>query len=305
MPIDPEGREFPPRARGRIARGGSAAESTAARGVTRPMVRRAAREDALQPLIEVRRYPGDTVHHRHDFHQLVLPLEGRLDLVVEGRPGTVSDDCVAVVPAGHEHGFAGSKVNAFLVIDLAVDSPLATALPAALLWDRARREPFVVLGTEQHLLVAYLARATQRGQIRGPMAAHGCALLLGTLCAELGLDAQGRWPRGLQAVCGYVDAHLEWPLPVAELARVGNVSASRLHALFREHLKTTPQRYVTGRRMQRARELLAGTALAVIEVAQRTGYGDQAAFTRAFRRHAGMTPRAWRVASTGREAGQK
>jgi len=32
----------------------------------------------LQPLFEVRRYRGGVVTHSHDFHQVVLPLEGRL-----------------------------------------------------------------------------------------------------------------------------------------------------------------------------------------------------------------------------------
>ena len=33
----------------------------------------------LQPLFEVRRYRGEVVTHNHDFHQMVLPLEGRLN----------------------------------------------------------------------------------------------------------------------------------------------------------------------------------------------------------------------------------
>jgi transcriptional regulator GlxA family with amidase domain len=98
-----------------------------------------------------------------------------------------------------------------------------------------------------------------------------------------------------------VDAHLEWPLTVADMARVGNVSASRLHALFREHLMTTPQKYLTQRRLRRASELLAHTSLSVMEVALRVGYGDQAAFTRAFRKHVGTAPLGYRAALSSQQ----
>ena len=62
---------------------------------------------------------------------------------------------------------------------------------------------------------------------------HACSLLLGTVCAQLGLGEQAAWPPSLRIVAGYVDAHLEWPLLVADMARIANVSTSRLHALFR------------------------------------------------------------------------
>ena len=44
----------------------------------------------LQPSFEVRRYRGDVVTHSHDFHQVMLPLEGRLNMVVNGTEGCVA-----------------------------------------------------------------------------------------------------------------------------------------------------------------------------------------------------------------------
>ncbi|MBP6777930.1 MAG: helix-turn-helix transcriptional regulator, partial [Piscinibacter sp.] len=43
-------------------------------------------------------------------------------------------------------------------------------------------------------------------------------------------------------------------------------------------------------RFERARELLRGRELGVAQVAERLGYRDAANFSRAFRRHAGMSP---------------
>lgn len=258
----------------------------------------------LQPLIEVRRYRGDVVTHSHDFHQVVLPLEGRLTMTVGGVDGHVAADSVALVAASVSHSFTGSKGNAFLVLDIPPRAWVATDALGVLLWARARQQPFVPVDGDVLRLIEYLAQSAERGRLPEPLVDHACALLLGTVAIGLGLGEQGAWPRGLRRVVGYVDTHLEWPLAVADMARAGNVSASRLHALFRKHLATTPQRYLTQRRLHRAAELLAHTSLPVIEVAMRVGYGDQAAFTRSFRRHVGRAPLSYRAAAA-RQAGHK
>jgi AraC-like DNA-binding protein len=222
-------------------------------------------------------------------------------MVISGTEGCVSSDSVALVAAGESHGFTGSKSNSFLIIDIPTRSWTATDALGALLWERARDDPFVPVDAELLRLIRYLARASERGQLRGPLITHACALLLGAISAHLGLGEQGAWPSSLRVVAGYVDAHLEWPLTVADMARVGNVSASRLHALFREHLMTTPQKYLTQRRLHRASELLAHTSLSVMEVALRVGYSDQAAFTRAFRRHTGKAPLSYRATESSQQ----
>jgi transcriptional regulator GlxA family with amidase domain len=85
---------------------------------------------------------------------------------------------------------------------------------------------------------------------------------------------------------------------VQDMASKGNLSTSRVHRLFQEHIGTGPQRHVTNRRLNRASELLAHTALPVVEIALRVGYGDQAAFTRAFRKQAGATPSKFRASQS-------
>ena len=54
-----------------------------------------------------------------------------------------------------------------------------------------------------------------------------------------------------------------------------------------------PLAYLTRLRMVLARERLRGKA-SVAEVAASVGYGSEAAFSRAFRRHVGTTPTTWR-----------
>ena len=50
------------------------------------------------------------------------------------------------------------------------------------------------------------------------------------------------------------------------------------------------------RRIERARDLPAGTEMALAEVALACGFAGQSHFTTAFRRYTGATPGAWRFA---------
>ncbi len=94
--------------------------------------------------------------------------------------------------------------------------------------------------------------------------------------------------------------HLDDPLPIATLAAGVHLSPSRFAHLFRRHVGTSPAHYLHALRMQRARLTLEQTFLSVKEVMSLVGCNDASHFSRDFRRFHGITPRACRVAATGR-----
>ena len=53
------------------------------------------------------------------------------------------------------------------------------------------------------------------------------------------------------------------------------------------------------RRLERAEELLVGTALPVQAVAEECGFADAFWFSRLFHRERGVSPRAWRAGARG------
>ena len=85
-------------------------------------------------------------------------------------------------------------------------------------------------------------------------------------------------------------AHLEQPLPTAEVARRSGVSMRHLERLFKKHERCTPQRYYLRLRLQRARSLLAQTGLSIMNVALATGFPSQSHFTKCYREHFDITP---------------
>lgn len=83
-----------------------------------------------------------------------------------------------------------------------------------------------------------------------------------------------------------------WTLPV--LAAYSNLSRSAFAERFSRLMGCPPGDYLGVFRMHVARQLLMQDKLAMIEVAEQVGYASEAAFSKAFKRHQGVTPGQWR-----------
>jgi len=80
---------------------------------------------------------------------------------------------------------------------------------------------------------------------------------------------------------------------MAERVGLGQTAFRRI---FREVTGATPRDYLERQRMERAARLLLNGSEPVKAVADLVGYDDPYHFSRAFRRHYGTSPRAWRSA---------
>ena len=81
---------------------------------------------------------------------------------------------------------------------------------------------------------------------------------------------------------------------IASLAAEVGLSRSAFAAHFTRLVGEAPLQYITGWRMQLARNWLAGTSMSLGEVAERLGYESDDAFKRAFRREVGVAPGSYR-----------
>ena len=83
-------------------------------------------------------------------------------------------------------------------------------------------------------------------------------------------------------------------ITVTDVADYLHISRSHLYGLFKKHLGTTPQAFLTSAKIINARELLTITDIPVSSVAISCGYQNPFAFSRAFKKETGMTPREYR-----------
>jgi AraC-like DNA-binding protein len=90
-------------------------------------------------------------------------------------------------------------------------------------------------------------------------------------------------------------AHPERAWTVEDLASAVAVSRSTLADRFTLLVGEPPMRYLATWRIQLAQSLLRQSNMTIAEVALRIGYESEAAFNRAFKRHVGQPPAAWRA----------
>ena len=102
-------------------------------------------------------------------------------------------------------------------------------------------------------------------------------------------------PRRLRRVSEYIEAHLSEELSVEMLANQAYLSPFHFARAFKAATGTTPHRYLTDRRIERAKALIAEGRLPLAEIAHVCGFSSQAHFTRWFKRIVGTTPGAYRT----------
>lgn len=99
----------------------------------------------------------------------------------------------------------------------------------------------------------------------------------------------------LKQAVDYIDEHYaDEDLSLNRVAREINISANYLSAVFSQEKGITFTEYVTGKRMDRARELLRATDKRSGEIAAAVGYRDPHYFSFLFKKTQGCTPRDYR-----------
>lgn len=99
----------------------------------------------------------------------------------------------------------------------------------------------------------------------------------------------------------FIDSHyMDEELSLNKVAHVANVSANHFSALFSQNMGQTFIEYLTGLRMNKAKELLRCTSKRSSEIAGEVGYKDAHYFSYLFKKTQGMTPSEYR--KTGGES---
>lgn len=105
--------------------------------------------------------------------------------------------------------------------------------------------------------------------------------------------------RRLRAVTDFIGDNYERDLTLSELAQVAGMSPFHFAREFKRATGTTPHQYLIKFRVERAKSLLAGSELPLVEVGFRAGFSHQSHFSRLFRRLTGTTPLSYRLMFQG------
>jgi AraC family transcriptional regulator len=107
--------------------------------------------------------------------------------------------------------------------------------------------------------------------------------------------AGGLTKQKLRAVMDFIGDNYERDLSLSELAGAAGMSTFHFAREFKRATGTTPHQYLIKFRVERAKSLLAGSKLSLVEVGFRAGFSHQSHFSRLFRKLTGTTPLSYRL----------
>jgi AraC family transcriptional regulator len=98
----------------------------------------------------------------------------------------------------------------------------------------------------------------------------------------------------LKRAIDYIEARLDAPVSLADIASAAGLTRMHFAAQFRAATGLRPHDYLLLRRIERAREMLVEPNASLVDVALSVGFQTQSHFTSTFKRFVGQPPHAWR-----------
>ena len=263
--------------------------------------------------------PGMRDHvHAHDFLAVLYVERGSGRMIVDGRVWSLHDGDVLVIapgavitPSGDRHLDDTLVWAVFFPSDLvdpdAPSSPAAwRAHPMLYPFTRLRRPGGRLLHVAPGERAAWLTALTalddelrtRRDGYAEAAQAHVTLLLvrLARLDTDVPDDLRRHDEPLLGAAFDVIETRYRDPISTRDVAAAVGLSPGHLTTVVRRGTGRTVGQWLTERRLQEARRLLATTDLTVAAVAGRVGYPDPGYFTRRFRVAHGLTPQEWRQA---------
>lgn len=257
---------------------------------------------------------GSGDFHCHDFHELVLIVDGHGKHAIEGDIYAIEAGDVFVVLGDTQHAYP--EADKLSLINVLYD-PDHLRLPLA---DIGSLPGYHALFTVEPTL---RRQQSYRNRLRLAMDQLAAALqIVAELEEELNEARRGhrfmaiahlmrllgylsrcysdverpetRPVKQISEVLGYLERHYAEPLQVADLTRIAHMSQSSLMRQFREIMGRSPIDHLIRLRVSKARHLLRHTDEPISQVALQVGFSDSNYFSRQFRQVTGQSPRAYR-----------
>lgn len=254
-----------------------------------------------------RMLPGEATNKQLDRHHIFIPLAGSYEASMVMVGGLVAHKTrtvgqASIVPVGQQYSAYWKEEFEDLGIHLDPDyvarqaGELVQSDRIDFISDCEVGDPLV------HQIGRSLAAEVDAGAPAGVIYAES---LVNTLVAHMlrhystaGERFQhqlGGLPKHkLRRVTEFIEENLEHDLTLAEIADVAELSPFHFARSFKQTTGSTPIQFLTQRRIDLAKRLLAESALPIVEIGLRAGFKNQSHFTTLFRKITAMTPKAYR-----------
>jgi AraC-like DNA-binding protein len=103
----------------------------------------------------------------------------------------------------------------------------------------------------------------------------------------------------------FIDEHFDAPIDLDAIAGEACLSRYHFHRLFRRIYQRTPHQYLTRKRIDQARNMLAAGGCTVNEVCAQVGFESIGSFGMLFKKEIGVSPGEYRLRSKVRQQAGK
>ena len=251
------------------------------------------------------RFITNTSVHWHDFYELEMFLSGRGITVINGQSYTFSTGDISFLTPSDFHNLLPEE-------DVMV---LNITFPAASIMMADDAEPIPSLPTihlhpEQTVFVRMrdmVLDIRRELEANAPLSALYVRHLLSCLRIELVRLGVSAYEAGqvsaakdaIPAAIAFLHAHLREPITIANVASAVGFSSGYLGKLFKARMGCSFSAFLTGLRLDCARQLLRYTDRSVTEIAYSCGWNSIGHFLRVFKAAEGVSPRTYRLAEQG------
>lgn len=230
--------------------------------------------------LSIRSYISQSRQHKHDYHQLVLPLQGMIKVKVGEFDGKVSVGDAIVIHAGFNHAFSANEAARFLVVDL-------TQLPSNLCHTQTPKFLLTPATLTYVQFAGLQLMSTTNAHLENAM----CSMLLQLL------EQQGQPliidPR-IANVISVIQQDISQNWSVERLAKLSYLSPTQFKVVFKSNVDQTSQQFVLQLRMEKAKALLTHTDLPIQLIAEKVGFSNPSSFSRRFSQFFGQSPKSYR-----------
>ncbi|MGC1174417.1 AraC family transcriptional regulator [Polaromonas sp.] len=221
-----------------------------------------------QGSLSLRHYGASHGSHAHAHFQVLLGLDGVLELEVQGRGQRISAGQGCLIAPGERHDFEARSGSRCLVLDTAQSG-----------WAHCPAQP--AQAAQAVALAHYLAQALQHPD--GLAQHYGPLLLLDAWRIPGPAPRRYERPINWDQLSGWTRQHLHEALSVAQLAQQVFLSPSRFAERCRRETGLSAMQWLRSQRLALAVQLRDG-GMSVAETALRCGYQSPSALTAALRR---------------------
>lgn len=225
------------------------------------------------------------VHINRASHGLVLYTKGDTTFVFDtGKRVRVTKNDLVYLPKGSNYTV---EKNSFGAECYAINY---------LTYEDISYEPFSFKTKNASLFLELYKKADKAWKSSKKTGQMECKAILYTIICDLIKEFEaGYTSKSLTAVLNpaieFIDENLTSDtLSVSLLAKLCGISETYLRKLFLKSYGTSPVKYIRTKKILRAKALLSSGLYSVAEVAELSGWGDEAYFSREFKKATGVSP---------------